>query len=243
MQHLRARSGLTQSLTFVASIVLVGSIFMRGAADGYVTRAAQAPAAVALTFDDGLNGEYTEAIADVLDQHGVHGTFFVVGQTLGPQRALAERLVRGGHLLANHSHSHPHPSTLDARYTELARAQEAFAATIGRCPRFFRPPWGEETAFMKAAVRRARMQTVMWDVEVADWDERDPKRLADRILQRVRPGSVILLHDGREGAPGADRSVQLAALPLVLEGLATRGLTPVTMGELLGESGYLDRCR
>ena len=243
MQHRLVRRVLGPGLAFVASLVLVASILMRGALDGYVTHAAQAPAAVALTFDDGLNRDYTEAIADVLDQHGVRGTFFVVGQTLGPQRALAERLVLGGHLLANHSYSHPHPSTMDVRYAELARAQEAFAATIGRCPRFFRPPWGQETAFMKAAVRRAGMQTVMWDVEVADWDERNPQRLAERVLERVRPGSVILLHDGREGTPGADRSVQLAALPLVLDGLASRGLKPVTLGELLGGSGYLETCR
>lgn len=198
--------------------------------------------AVALTFDDGLNGRYTLAVAEVLEQHGATGTFFVVGRTLAEQPEVARALLDRGHLLANHSYQHRYASIADPRYAELARAETAFANTTGRCPRFFRPPHGSHTPFMAAAVRRARMRLVNWDVEVRDWDANDPDRLAERVLRAVRPGSIVLLHDGRDGRPGADRSVVVAALPRILQGLQERGLRVVRLDDLLGTTGYLDRC-
>ncbi len=86
------------------------------------------------------------------------------------------------------------------------------------------------------------MLTVLWDVEVADWPEQDPERLAARVLQSVRPGSIVLLHDGDEGKPAADRSVLLAALPEILDGLRARGLQGVTIDRLLAMPGYLAHC-
>ncbi len=241
---LRHRGILTRSaITFATIAAVTLAVLMAGAADGYTTHAADRPGLVALTFDDGLNGATTDEIARVLEEHGAHGTFFVVGQTLEPQADLARSLVGRGHLLANHSFTHRRASPTDLSYDEASRAQVAFEQTIGRCPRFFRPPWGVQTPFVNAAVRRSGMRTVMWDVEEADWYASDPARLAERVLADVRPGSIILLHDGKDGAPGADRSVQLAALPIILQGLQERGLLGVTLDTLLGTSGYLKRCR
>lgn len=198
--------------------------------------------AVALTFDDGLNGAVTLAVARVLEAHGMTGTFFVVGRTLAEQPEVARALLDGGHLLGNHSYQHRYASIADPRYAELARATASFVEVTGRCPRFFRPPHGSHTPFMAAVVRRAGMHLVNWDVEVRDWDATDPARLAERVLRDVRPGSIVLLHDGRDGRPGVDRAVLVAALPLILDGLRERGFEVVRLDALLGTSGYLDRC-
>ncbi len=197
---------------------------------------------VALTFDDGLNGETTQAAADVLERFGARGTFFVVAHTLTEQPELATRLRAQGHLLANHSYDHPRVTKTDLRYGQVGQAQDTFRRAFGECPRYFRPPWGVETPFVRRAVRRAHMRTVLWDVEVADWEEADAQRLAANVLAKVRPGSIVLLHDGKEGILGAERSTTVAALPAILEGLRARGLAPVRLDTLLGTTGYLRKC-
>jgi peptidoglycan/xylan/chitin deacetylase (PgdA/CDA1 family) len=88
---------------------------------------------------------------------------------------------------------------------------------------------------MSAKVEDDGMTLVTWDVSAKDWVETDPARLARNILARAEPGSIILLHDGLDGFPGADRSVVVEALPAILDGLKAKGLTPVTLDVLLGK--------
>ena len=211
--------------------------------DPSITHADRAVPMVALTFDDGLNGSTTLAAADILERYNAPGTFFVVARTIIEQPDLAKRLRQHGHLLANHSYDHPRAKETDLRYTQASRAQATFFEAYGECPTFFRPPWGVQTPWVNGAVKRARMRTILWDVEVADWDETDPARLAANVLAKASPGAIILLHDGEEGHLGANRSTTVAALPAILEGLKARGLTPVRLDELLGTPGYTTDCR
>jgi peptidoglycan/xylan/chitin deacetylase (PgdA/CDA1 family) len=83
---------------------------------------------------------------------------------------------------------------------------------------------------------------VTWDVSAQDWVETDSARLAKNILAKVKPGSIILLHDGIDGNIGADRSVVVDALPAILDGLAAKGLKPVTLDKLLGVPATLVKC-
>jgi len=230
----------------VVSLVLlvVGGVggLTNGWSDASFTHAASSRPVVALTFDDGLNDDYSEALANQLEARGMRGTFFVVADTLSAQDDLAQALVERGHLLANHSYDHTRASKTDLLYTQVSRAQHAFEQAIGKCPAFYRPPYGVQTPWVNAAVHRAGMQTVLWDVEVADWKETDPQRLAANVLAKTRPGAIILLHDGTDGHRGADRSVLVEALPFILDGLQARGLSAVTLDDLLGEPGYLEAC-
>ena len=197
---------------------------------------------VALTFDDGLNGDYTLGVAQALEARGAAGTFFIVGRTLAQQPEVARTLVAHGHLLANHTADHEKPAALDLTYRKLAEGQAQFAATVGQCPAFFRAPHGVYTALSWLAIRRTGVQVVNWDVEVRDWDATDPDDLARRVLAKVEGGSIVLLHDGRDGVPGRDRSVLVRAMPMILEGLQARGLRAVRLDQLLGTPGTLDRC-
>jgi peptidoglycan-N-acetylglucosamine deacetylase len=197
---------------------------------------------VALTFDDGPNGEFSLAVARILDERGYKGTFFLVGKALDREPEVARRLLADGQLLGGHSYHHDYWRWLDPRYPELARTDAAFERAVGRCPRFYRPPHGQRTPFVSWAIARHDMTTVMWDVSGADWITDDAQVLARRILRRVRPGSIVLLHDGLDGNPGADRQVVLDALPLVLDGLEQRGLTPVTVRQMVGGPAYRADC-
>jgi peptidoglycan/xylan/chitin deacetylase (PgdA/CDA1 family) len=86
------------------------------------------------------------------------------------------------------------------------------------------------------------MRMVTWDVSATDWATGDAALIARRVLARVRPGSIIDLHDGLDGKVAADRTVVVRALPLILAGLDARGLRPVRLDQLLGVRGYLDHC-
>lgn len=229
----------------LAVALLLLALGIGGCGDGEdagVTRGPASAPLVALTFDDGLNGETTRQVAALLEAAGMRGTFFVVGQTLEEQASLGRELLAHGHVLANHSYDHARAQADDRQYHELGRAEREFARVLDVCPRYFRPPYGTETKYTKAAVRAAGMHTVLWDVEVADWSETDAARLASNVLDKVRPGSVVLLHDGDEGRSSGDRRVLLQALPAILDGLRARGLESVGVDRLLGESAYLEGC-
>jgi peptidoglycan/xylan/chitin deacetylase (PgdA/CDA1 family) len=194
---------------------------------------------VALTFDDGPNAGATLAIAGILDAHGLKGAFFTVGKALDARPDISRELLGRGHLLGNHSYRHDSTSWLDPRYGELARTQRAFARRLGTCPAFFRPPHGQHTPFMAAAIHRRGMTMIGWDDSAGDWATHDAAVVSRRILRKVRPGSIIDLHDGLDGDVTADRSVLVRALPMILDGLAQRQLRPVRLDELLGRRGYV----
>ncbi len=197
---------------------------------------------VALTFDDGPNDPYTLEIADELTRRGVRGSFFEVGKAVEEHPEITQALVRDGHLVGNHSFHHDYWRWLDPLYPELDATQGALSSAIGECPRFFRPPHGQRTPLMAVQVARRDMVTVTWDVSAADWITDDGELVAKRVLNRVRPGSIVLLHDGLDGIAGEDRSVVADALPLILDGLEERGLEPVRLDEMLGGPAYLRDC-
>jgi peptidoglycan/xylan/chitin deacetylase (PgdA/CDA1 family) len=199
---------------------------------------------VALTFDDGPNATATLAVAHVLEAQGAEGTFFLVGKAVVRRPDIARALVRGHHLVADHSYHHDELRWLDPRYTELAATQHAIAAATGRCPAFFRPPHGRHTPLMALVVHRRHMTMTTWDVSVGDWATDDPRAVARRVLRKVRAGSVVDLHDGLDGDVTTDRASLAPAVSLILDGLRARHLRPVRLDELLGRPGYLvtDRC-
>ncbi|HYM16388.1 MAG TPA: polysaccharide deacetylase family protein [Dehalococcoidia bacterium] len=197
---------------------------------------------VAVTFDDGPDPPYTLQVKDILDRYGVKATFFTVGKALDARPDVSRALLDDGMLLGNHSYYHDAWRWLDPRYPELQRTQDAFKRNLGVCPALYRPPHGTHTPFMARVVSDHHMKMVTWDVSAADWATHDSALVARRVLEKVKPGSIIDLHDGLDGNIGADRSVVVAALPIILDGLRARGLQPVTLDRLLGTPGYLPSC-
>ena len=198
--------------------------------------------AVAITFDDGPNAGATLAVSHILDSSHAKGTFFTVGKALVARADISRALMADGQLLGNHSYHHDALRWLDPGYPELERTQRAFKRLLGVCPTFFRPPHGQHTPFMADVVKDHGMTMVGWDVSGGDWATRDPHLVARRILGAVRPGSIILLHDGSDGDVTSDRSVVVEALPPILAGLRARGLRVVRLDRLLNRPGYGDHC-
>ena len=179
---------------------------------------------VALTFDDGPSA-YTSRVARVLERFRARATFFVIGDQVGGNAAVMRRLLRRGHELANHSMHHTtYPSGSD-----LAATSRAIRRATGFRPCLFRPPGG---AVEGALVQRARgegMTTIGWDVDPRDWANPGTGAIVSSVLGSVRPGSIVVMHDG-----GGGRSQTLDALPPILKNLRRRGYRAVTVTRLLG---------
>jgi len=191
---------------------------------------------VALTFDDGPS-EDTERILDVLGEHDVTASFFMIGRQVETFPGIAQRVLAEGHEIGNHSYSHPIYLYQRARRTreELERTQAVISETIGIRPRFARPPCGVRTPAYFATTRALGLRTVQWDVAGFDWKRRSAKQIATDVLKRVQPGSIVLLHDGDSDGK-QDRRETVAALPLIIEGLQEKGLRVMPLNELLGKA-------
>gem|GEM_PF-98394 len=195
---------------------------------------------VALTFDDGPNEPYTSQILDILKQEGVHATFFVVGENVLTYPDAARRIVADGNVIANHSWDHSRLATaVDFGYSEASKAQDAIYQVTGLRPRYFRPPAGIHTPWQLHRVASLGLTTVNWDAEGYDWQRpNSPERIEEKVLQGVHPGAIILLHDGDETRHGSDRSMTVAALPMIIDTLRAEGYRFVTIPELLGTPAY-----
>ena len=197
---------------------------------------------VALTFDDGPNVGATLKVMNILDDAGVKGTFFEVGKAIDADPQITRALYADGQLLGNHSYHHDQWRWLDPRYPELERTQHAFERAIGTCPVLYRPPHGDRTPFIARVVHDHGMHMVLWSASAGDWATDDAALVARRIVEQAKPGAILLLHDGLDGKPAANRDVLVRALPLILTGLRDKGLQPVRLDQLLGTAAYTS-CR
>ncbi|HEY3834173.1 MAG TPA: polysaccharide deacetylase family protein [Acidimicrobiia bacterium] len=208
---------------------------------GGVTHGPRSSRMVALTFDDGPNAATTLPLLKLLDAHHIKATFFIVGKALDAYPNIVQALVADGQMVGNHSYHHDQWRWLDPEYPELERTQQAFARHGLPCPAWYRPPHGQRTPFTARVVHDHNMHMVLWDDAAGDWATNNAQLIAKRILAKVHGGSIILLHDGLDGNPHADRTVLLRAMPLILAGLRAKGLQPVRLDKLLGGPAYT-RC-
>ena len=193
---------------------------------------------VALTFDDGPDPRWTPTVLSLLDRYHAKATFFLVGANAVAHPDLVHAELAAGDEVGNHSYDHPDlilltPAGVDS---EVERATTALQQVGAPAPRYFRPPRGltDEAVGVIADVHRYR--TVLWDLAVEHFVDHVPT-VAEGVrlmLDRVRPGSIILAHDG--GIP--DRRRTMEALPLLLGGLRARGYGLVDVTQLLAARSH-----
>ncbi|HXL15405.1 MAG TPA: polysaccharide deacetylase family protein, partial [Methylomirabilota bacterium] len=199
---------------------------------------------VALTFDDGPNGSFTNAVLDVLRRERVKATFFLIGRSTRLYPEIAARIVREGHVVGNHSDSHPAGFALQpARFqrAEIDRAEKSIHAATGVYAHFFRPPQGIRSPWMMQVLAQDSLVTVTWDDAPGDWVPYSAAQLATSTVAHAHPGAIILLHDGLNLARHPDRSATVDALPAIIHRLRAEGYRFVTVPELLRNTPTLPR--
>ncbi|SHM49370.1 polysaccharide deacetylase family protein [Streptomyces yunnanensis] len=178
------------------------------------------PDHVALTFDDGPDHLSTPHFLRLLESRGIHATFFLLGSMLLRSRGLAKEMAAAGHELAVHGWHH-RPLLLRgprATWDDIARARDAVADVTGRPPALFRPPYGVMTTAAHLTCRRLGLTPVLWTCWGEDWRQRATAHsVRNTVLQDLRGGGTILLHDSDcTSATGSWRTT-LRALPRILD--------------------------
>lgn len=154
---------------------------------------------VALTFDDGPDPRSTPVLLDFLREAHVPATFFCVGKNVAAHPELAARIAREGHLVGNHSFAHSNHTnffTTGRLRAELTQAQAAIETATGQQPQWFRPPMGLSNPRVFRAARALNLKVIGWTARGLDTKLTEPARIVARIMARLRPGAIVLLHDG-----------------------------------------------
>jgi cellulose synthase/poly-beta-1,6-N-acetylglucosamine synthase-like glycosyltransferase/peptidoglycan/xylan/chitin deacetylase (PgdA/CDA1 family) len=214
-----------------------GGAVQRVGADGTVTTRAMPAKAIALTFDDGPDPEWTPQILAVLAQYHAQATFFEIGSRVNEFPELSRRVVAGGNEIGSHTFTHAQPGNVPGWQLdlELTMTANAIASATGRAPVLLRPPYSSETDAVNgsdfAAMRRiggAGYLVVLADLDTEDWQRPGVAAIVKAVQPANGAGAVVMMHDS-----GGDRSQTVAALRILLPSLQAQGYRFVTVSAAL----------
>ena len=179
---------------------------------------------VALTFDDGPDGNTTPQALDILAKHKIKATFFVQGKNIAGNESILKRMQSEGHEVGNHSWNHPILTKLsleDAKQ-QLTDTEDAITKVLGKSSKLMRPPYGAISDDIRNSLD---LSFIMWDVDSLDWKSKNEAAILTEIQRQTTDGSIILMHDIHQ--------TSVNSLPRVIEYLQGQGYSFVTVSELL----------
>jgi peptidoglycan/xylan/chitin deacetylase (PgdA/CDA1 family) len=180
---------------------------------------------VALTFDDGPDPEFTEAILEILKQKQVKATFFVIGENARQNPSLLRRMITEGHEIGNHGYTHDYSQR--KLTDEIKQTDQSVYTATGTHTYFYRPPGGFVTKSQINMIKNQGYVVTLWSVDSRDWRKPGVNRIVSNVVQKVFPGAIVLLHDG-----GGFKSQTVLALEPLIDKLNADGYRFVTLSEL-----------
>ncbi|HAU32600.1 MAG: Polysaccharide deacetylase [Desulfotomaculum sp. 46_296] len=193
---------------------------------------------VFLTFDDGPDSFYTPRILDILKETQTKACFFVLGKKARAHPEILKRIQAEGHEIGSHGYGHQFPWFLGPLGTkkDLMETSSIITKITGKPPRFYRPPWGILNLFSWFFLKG--QQVVLWSFMSWDWTRRTTiSSITDRVLSRVKNGSVLIFHDSDKTPGSAPKSpeVVIKILPAIIQEIKKRGLQAAALSELIPE--------
>ncbi|MFK7978326.1 MAG: polysaccharide deacetylase family protein [Halioglobus sp.] len=234
---------IRKSLLFLAAFLVLGIVLILAVGSysyrGAISEVAVAGKVVALTYDDGPNPPHTQSLLALLGAEGVKATFFVKARNAEafPDDLLA--IARAGHEIGNHSYHHRPMASFNKSnmLEEVQRSGEIIERIVGYAPTLFRPPYGMQGIGLQQALTELELDSILMSTHGLDWELDSGRTIADKVLEGVKPGGIILLHDGHGDVddPGAQKSraASIVATKLVIDELRAQGFTFATVSELL----------
>lgn len=239
---------VTVRLKTVLMAMLIGGALLLGSGFAYATEAAQVWQSgarslpvysvertdnkIAISFDCAWGTEHTDAILSALAEAGVRATFFTVQFWAEEHADYLKKVSDAGHEVGTHSATHSYMSRQSEAEirAELESSSQAITAVTGKPVTLFRPPYGDYDDLLIDTCRDMGIMPVQWDVDSLDWKDLSAADIAERIISRVKSGSIILCHNN--GLHTAE------ALPIVIDALHAKGFTFVPIGELIYYENY-----
>lgn len=201
---------------------------------GTITNVSTLEPVAALTFDDGPDPEYTPLLLNVLKKYNVRGTFFMIGKAAENYPELVQQVAQAGHIIGNHSWDHRSFRSI-GRKERVKQILKCAKALSPYGQKLFRPPYGDQSISSRIDAFLLGYKVVIWNVCVYDWLKHDPFWIFDKLINSLKPGIIILLHDSlwdtiEEGVD--NRTQMIEALDKFLE-KTTKQFKFVSVPELL----------
>jgi peptidoglycan/xylan/chitin deacetylase (PgdA/CDA1 family) len=182
---------------------------------------------IILTFDAGGAAEPTARILDILARRGLKTTWFLTGDWANTYPDLARRVRTAGHEIGNHTMTHPDlTQSSDINVCqELSRAESTISSITGTTTRpYFRPPYGARDDRVRSLAAGMGYRTVYWTIDTIDWrDDATPALILQRVLDKLQPGAIILMHAGS--------AAEAEGLDQVITAIQDRGYQIVTLSK------------
>jgi polysaccharide deacetylase family sporulation protein PdaB len=186
---------------------------------------------VALTFDHSWGNKFTPAILDTLKQNNLKVTFFIMGPWAQKYPEVAKRMVADGHEIASHGYRHENygDMTADWVHSDIEKAHALIKEVTGVDAKLIRPPNGHYSQQSLKVADEMGYKTIIWNIDSLDWKNPGRDVIIERVMKRLKPGGIILMH-------ASDTPVQTAeALPILLEKIKAEGYEIVTVSELMSQ--------
>lgn len=186
---------------------------------------------VALTFDHSWGNKFTPAILDTLKQNNLKVTFFIMGPWAKKFPEVSKQMVTDGHEIASHGYRHENYGDMTPEWVkeDIQKSHALIKEVTGVDPTLIRPPNGHYSQKSLKATDELGYKTIIWNVDSLDWKNPGRDVIIDRVMKRIKPGAIILMH-------ASDTPVQTAdALPILIQKIKAEGYQIITVGELLSK--------
>lgn len=187
---------------------------------------------IAITFDAAWGNDDTKELLRILRKYKAKATFFLVGFWVEKYPEDVLEIYKEGHEIGSHSDKHLHMSKLsvEAIVEDVKNCEKKIVKLIGKKPNVFRPPYGDYNNTLIKTLTSLGYYVIQWDVDSLDWKDLSADEIAQRVLKRVKSGSIVLFHNNAKNTK--------YALPKVLDELSKRGYQFVTVSELIYKNNY-----
>ena len=185
-----------------------------------------------ISFDAAWGNEQTETLLDILDEHDVKTTFFLVGDWVESYPQSVKEIALRGHDVGNHSDTHAHMSELskEEQINEIISCNDKIKAITNKDVTLFRPPYGEYDNKLVINCKEQQMYCTQWNIDSLDWKDPTPQQMVERIKNNLKNGSIILMHNGAKNTP--------EALPMIIDAIKSEGYELVPISQLIPKGEY-----
>lgn len=201
----------------------------------------QGPAAksVALTFDDAPDSLFAPVMLDIFSHYDIKATFFCLGRCVAKNAETLTRMVQEGHIIGNHTYDHLDITKLtpDQVREQVTRTEDEIYRIVGLRTALFRPPFGFLNQDSIQVLLGLGYKIIMWNVDSLDWVGLTGPMIASRVIPKITPGAIVLMHNACDGSVDAGTGTT-QSLPYIIETLKAEGYTFTTIPSLLNIPAY-----
>ena len=191
---------------------------------------------VAISFDAAWGADKTQGIMDILKEYNAGATFFLVGFWVDDYPEMAKKIAENGFEIGTHSNTHPDMAKLskETMKNELETSISKIKTATGQKISLFRAPYGSYNNDLLSTADDLGLKTIQWDVDSLDWKGISAGQIASRVMEKVKNGSIILMHNNADNV--------LDALRLTLNRLQVAGYKIASISDLIYSENYtIDR--